>query len=53
MSSDDPYGRLDENERLFKEKLGAKVIIERNKGHFTSDDDANALPKVLSIFKET
>lgn len=53
LSSDDPYNCLDENERIFKEKLGAKVIIERNKGHFTSDDDVNALPKVLSIFKET
>lgn len=29
---------------LFKEKLGAKVIIEHNMKHFSGDDGVDALP---------
>jgi len=35
FSDDDPYVPLD-NQDDFKEKLGSKIIIEHNKGHFGS-----------------
>ena len=36
---------------IFEQKLGAKVIVEKNKGHFTEDDDAAELPEVLEKLK--
>lgn len=32
---------------IFKEKLGAKIIVEKSKGHFTEDDGVFEIPVVL------
>ncbi|MBI2017978.1 alpha/beta hydrolase [Candidatus Daviesbacteria bacterium] len=36
------------NKEIFEQKLGAKVVIEHNKGHFSGDDGITELPVVLS-----
>ena len=46
-SSNDEYGAVEENKRLFEERLGAKVMILENRGHFTEGDGATQLPEVL------
>lgn len=51
LSGNDPYGYVKENQRNFKEKLGADVIIEDNKGHFTEEDGIIEIPEVLKITK--
>lgn len=48
LSSNDPYNRLGENETLFKEKLGAIVIVLKDKGHFTENDGVKEMKEVLS-----
>jgi len=46
FSDNDPYVYLEEGE-LFKEKLGAKVIVEHNNmKHFSGDDGITSLPSV-------
>ena len=52
LSSNEPYGCVKENEKTFKEKLGAKVIIEKNKGHFTEKDGIVEIPEVIDIIKK-
>ncbi len=47
LSNNDPYDCLSENAQTFREKLGAKVIILSNKGHFTQDDGVLEVPEVL------
>lgn len=48
FSDNDPFVPL-ENVKLFKEKLGAKIIIEKNAGHFTEDlDGCMELPVALN-----
>jgi|SRR3989344_6879332 len=47
LSDNDPYNCLEENSKIFKEKLSANVIIEKNKGHFTESDGVKKLPIVL------
>ena len=50
-SDNDPYVSLHYGD-LFKEKLGAEVIIEHNKKHFSGDEGITELPIVLnSILK--
>lgn len=50
-SDDDPYVSLRYAD-IFKEKLGAKVIIEHNMKHFSEDDGITKLPIALkSILK--
>lgn len=55
LSTNDPYNCLEENSKIFQKKLGAKLIIEKNKGHFTSDDNVleihAALNELLEIAK--
>ncbi len=50
LSSNDPYNSIKENEKIFKDKLGAKVIVLKNKGHFTSDDGITTIKEVLDEF---
>ena len=51
LSSNDPYNCLKENESIFKEKLGAKVSILKDKGHFTEEDNIKKLPEILQFIK--
>ncbi|MEK6825916.1 MAG: alpha/beta fold hydrolase [Nanoarchaeota archaeon] len=48
LSSNDPYGKLKENQKIFQEKLQAHVIIEKNKGHYTTEDHITQVPQVLN-----
>ena len=48
LSTNEPYGFVEENSKIFKEKLNAKVILEKDKGHFTEDDGVSELPEILS-----
>ncbi len=47
LSSNEPYGFVEDNAKTFREKLGAKVILEENKGHFTEDEGVTELPEIL------
>ena len=47
MSDKEPYGFLDDNAKIFREKLNAKIIIEENKGHFTEGDGVKEFPELL------
>lgn len=49
FSDNDPYVPLEENKQVFEEKLGAKVIVEANKGHFAEDDGIRKLPVLLEL----
>lgn len=47
FSTDDPYVHLDEAEK-FKTRLGAKIIIKKNKGHF---NETMEIPEILEFLK--
>ncbi len=49
LSTNEPYGFVKENTKIFKEKLNAKIILEKDKGHFTQDDGVNELPEILNF----
>ena len=43
MSDDDPYVPLEHGD-IFKEKLGAKLVVEHHMKHFSGDDGIDVLP---------
>ena len=47
ISDNDPYNCIEENQSIFKDRLGAKVSIIEGAGHFTQDDGITELPEVL------
>jgi len=47
LSTDDPYNFINENAQIFKNNLSAKIILEKNKGHFTKEDGIIALPEIV------
>jgi predicted alpha/beta hydrolase family esterase len=51
LSSNEPYNYLKENENIFKEKLNAKIIILKNKGHFTEEEGVTKIPEILEELK--
>ena len=51
LSSNEPYGFVEENKKIFEEKLDAKVIILKEKGHFTEEDGIKELPEILEYIK--
>ena len=48
LSSNEPYNYIKDNELTFKNKLGAKVIILKNKGHFTEEEGITSIPEILN-----
>jgi uncharacterized protein len=52
LSSNEPYGCVSENSKIFRQKLGAEVIIEKEKGHFTEYDKIKELPIALNKMLE-
>lgn len=51
FSSNDSWVPL-KDQNIFKEKLGAKIIIEKDKGHFSGEDGIKNLPSVLNSILE-
>lgn len=47
LSDDDPFVPLSDGE-IFKEKLGANIVVLENKGHFT-EDDVVEFPEILDL----
>jgi len=47
FSDNDPLVPLTDSE-IFKEKLGAKIIVEHEKGHFSGSDNVREIPIVLN-----
>lgn len=47
LSTNDYYNCVKENESSFKNNLGAKVIILKDRGHFTADDGITELLELL------
>ncbi len=50
LSSNEPYDYVEENKAIFERKLKAKVVVLKNKGHFTKEDGVEELPEVLKEF---
>jgi len=50
FSSNDPYVHVYEAEK-FKDKLGAKVIIKENKGHFDEESGVKRITEILGFLK--
>ena len=49
LSDNDPYNCLEENSKIFKEKLGASVYVEEKAGHFTGNDYPRILTETLDV----
>jgi len=50
FSDNDPWVPLEENVKIFREKLNSKIVILKNKGHFSEDEGINELPEILDYF---
>lgn len=46
FSGNDPFVPMSDKD-IFQEKLGAEIIVEKDRGHFTEDDGVTELPEVL------
>lgn len=51
FSDNDLYVDLAENRPFFEHELGAKIIIEKGKGHFTVDDGVTQMPELLGLMQ--
>jgi predicted alpha/beta hydrolase family esterase len=51
ISDNDPYGCLDENVKIFKEKLKANVIIKHNAEHFNNPKSDFILEEFIKLSK--
>ena len=51
FSDNDPFV-APENQKSWHEKIGAKIVIEHNKGHFTEEDGVISLPSAINSILE-
>ena len=47
FSDNDPYVPFKENSDIFKKELNAKIILEKEKGHFAGSDGISEIPNLL------
>lgn len=52
FSEDDPDVPFDKNKPIFENGLGAKIVVEKDKGHFTSSEGVVKLPNALNAILE-
>lgn len=50
LSDNDPFVPLGDK-KIFENKLGAKIILQKDKGHFTEDDGVIEIPEILELIK--
>jgi len=48
FSDNDQWVPLKENVDMFKEKLNPKIVVLKNKGHFSEDEGVRELPEILN-----
>lgn len=51
FSDDDPFV-IPENQAFWKERVGTRIIVEHNRGHFAGDDGITELPSALEAILE-
>ena len=51
FSDNDPLVPITDS-KIFEKELGAKIIIENNKGHFSGSDGITELPVVFQLVLE-
>jgi len=51
FSDDDPYVSYEDNHKIFRDKLGAKIVLEHGMGHFSQEDGIRKLPILLKLIK--
>ena len=52
FSDNDEFVPFEENSKIYKEKLGAKIVLEHGKGHFDDDREIKELLSALSAIIE-
>ncbi len=52
FSKDDPVVPLDENIKLFEQRINPKIIVEQGRGHFSGSDGVTELPSALNSILE-
>ncbi len=52
LFSDNDYFVFVDDSKNFKEKLGAEIIVEQNKGHYTTADGCERVPSILELVKK-
>jgi len=52
FSDNDYYVPLSDS-RIFKEKLNAEIIVQKEKWHFAGDDGINRIPALLDFFEKS
>lgn len=49
FSDDDPFVSYEDNSKIYKDKLGAKIILQHDMGHFSQESGVRKLPILLEL----
>lgn len=52
FSTNDPFVDYEKESHFFRQKLNADILIEENKGHFTSHDQIVEFPGIFSLIQK-
>lgn len=53
LSSNEPFGCVNENKKILEQDLESKVTILENRGHFTEDDNELEVPEIIPALLES
>ena len=51
FSDNDPFVSHKNNSKVYKDKLGAKIILQHDMGHFSQENGVRTLPILLELVK--
>lgn len=49
FSDDDPFVDYEDNYKVYRDKLGAKIIVKNNQGHFAGEQGITEIPFILDL----
>jgi len=52
FSDDDPFVNYEDNFKVYRDKLGAEIIIKSNKGHFAGEQGITETPFLMDLIKQ-
>ncbi len=52
FSDNDPFVNYEDNYKVYKEKLGAKIIVKNNQEHFSSEGGVSEIPFLLELLRQ-
>lgn len=52
FSDDDPFVNYEDNFKVYRDRLGAQIVVKSNQGHFAGEQGVTEIPFLMDLIKQ-